>query len=161
MNFAYIFTTWMEKKILDSRGVEKFHSSVFLFPLKSAFCFMYFCGCFSDMFMALDFSWTHTRLPWSIAIKWASMARWTSGPGIVDFLSIRYGHWLMDDSIETTLVIECAAPQKVLFISKLEESTLSRLIFYLCCTLLACLESLFLRSVFQLFHWFWQDQDSA
>lgn len=40
------------------------------------------------------------------------MTRWTGGPGIVDFLSIRYGHWLMDDSIETTLVIECAASQR-------------------------------------------------
>lgn len=50
--------------------------------------------------------------------------------------------------------------ERVLCTSKLEQSTLSRLIFYLCCTLLASLDSLFLSSVFQLFHWFWQDQNT-
>lgn len=40
------------------------------------------------------------------------MARWTGGPCEASFLSVRYQHWLMNDSIETTSVTECVAWQE-------------------------------------------------
>lgn len=111
-DFASIFTTWLTPTWF--REAEPSHFSISLIPPS---CRFVYCAFVDALIPCLwHGNWAGLRPDWhrALPLKWAFMTRGTGGPCVVYFLSIRHEDCLMDDSIETPLLIECDAWQESL-----------------------------------------------